>query len=128
MHFIKVEDDAIPKFFNYPYYDGGKEIKLELKNNRDYNAVIALSSNETLYKKDFDTLDKIEDAIRKGVLYNVRIKTYISRRGPHALKYDDFEFSQCMPDENVIPILHVLLGRIIKMAELLNEKWYGWDH
>ena len=128
MHFIKVEDDAIPKFFNYPYYDGGKEIKLELKNNRDYNAVIALSSNETLYKKDFDTLDKIEDAIRKGVLYNVRIKTYINRRGPHALKYDDFEFSQCMPDENVIPILHVLLGRIIKMAELLNEKWYGWDH
>jgi hypothetical protein len=33
-----------------------------------------------------------------------------------------------MPDENVIPIIHVLLGRVIKMAELLNKKWYGWDH
>lgn len=128
MTFIKVENDSIPKYFNYPRYESGKEVSLELKNPQDYNAVITLSSNGTICKADYESLDKIEDGIRRGVFYRIRIKTYINRRGPHSLKYDDFEFTQCMPDENVIPIIHVLLGRVIKMAELLNKKWYGWDH
>jgi len=122
MTFIKVENDSIPKYFNYPRYESGKEVSLELKNPQDYNAVITLSSNGTICKADYESLDKIEDGIRRGIFYRVKIKTYINRRGPHSLKYDDFEFTQCMPDENVIPIIHVLLGRVIKMAELLNKK------
>ena len=122
MTFIKVENDSIPKYFNYPRDESGKEVSLELKNPQDYNAVITLSSNGTICKADYESLDKIEDGIRRGVFYRIRIKTYINRRGPHSLKYDDFEFTQCMPDENVIPIIHVLLGRVIKMAELLNKK------
>ena len=122
MTFIKVENDSIPKYFNYPRYESGKEVSLELKNPQDYNAVITLSSNGTICKADYESMDKIEESIRRGIFYRVKIKTYINRRGPHSLKYDDFEFTQCMPDENVIPIIHVLLGRIIKMAELLNKK------
>ena len=122
MTFIKVENDSIPKYFNYPRYESGKEVSLELKNPQDYNAVITLSSNGTICKADYESLDKIEDGIRRGVFYRIRIKTYINRRGPHSLKYDDFEFTQCMPDENVISIIHVLLDRIIKIAELLNKK------
>ena len=122
MTFIKVENDSIPKYFNYPRYESGKEVSLELKNPQDYNAVITLSSNGTICKADYESLDKIEDGIRRGIFYRVKIKTYINRRGSHSLKYDDFEFTQCMPDENVIPIIHVLLGRVIKMAELLNKK------
>ena len=122
MTFIKVENDSIPKYFNYPRYESGKEVSLELKNPQDYNAVITLSSNGSICKADYESLDKIEDGIRRGVFYRIRIKTYINRRGPHSLKYDDFEFTQCMPDENVISIIHVLLDRIIKIAELLNKK------
>ena len=128
MTFIKVENNSLSKYFNYPEYHDCKEVSLELKNHHDYNAVITLSSNEMIQDKDCESMDKIEESIRRGIFYRVKIKTYINRRGPHSLKYDDFEFTQCMPDENVIPIIHVLLGRIIKMAELLNKKWYGWDH
>ena len=69
-----------------------------------------------------ESMDKIEESIRRGIFYRVKIKTYINRRTPGALKYDDFEFTQCLPKEDSFPILHTLVARIGKMAELLNKK------
>ena len=128
MHYIKVEKDFLKKHFKFPIHNGFRQIKLELKNNRDYNAVITLSANETIYNEQVDTMDKIEALALSGVIYHINIKTYINRRTPGALKYDDFEFTQCLPKEDSFPILHTLVARIGKMAELLNKKWYGWDH
>ena len=122
MTFIKVENDSIPKYFNYPRYESDKEVSLELKNPQDYNAVITLSSNETIYNEQVDTMDKIEALVLSGVIYHINIKTYINRRTPGALRYDDFEFTQCLPNEDCFPILHTLVARIGKMAELLNKK------
>ena len=128
MHYIKEEKDFLKKHFKFPIHNGFRQIKLELKNNSDYNAVITLSANETIYNEQVDTMDKIEALALSGVIYHINIKTYINRRTPGALKYDDFEFTQCLPKEDSFPILHTLVARIGKMAELLNKKWYGWDH
>lgn len=120
MTFIKVKNESLRKYFNFPNGDGGREIRLELNNHREYNAVITLSSNDKICNSDYDTLEKIEAGIKAGVFYNIRIKTYINRRTPGSLKYDDFEFSQCMPDESVIDVLIILLDRIVKLTQSLN--------
>ena len=86
MHYIKVEKDFLKKHFKFPIHNGFRQIKLELKDNRDYNAVITLSANETIYNEQVDTMDKIEALALSGVIYHINIKTYINRRTPGALR------------------------------------------